>query len=759
MSDRIGYRPIFWILSCATASSALAAPPISSPYYTDAQRSYVEDATSESIGQVNMITCFMSAMRPDALVNQNAYIALVDQNKCDQNKRSSSSNSGAGDGASQAADYMTATVRSTRVSNSDPMIAKIWVNDEQDGNPSTIYVNLSATQAPSLANPYGAFRLDFCGRLTSGGSGACMMNGFMQGGDGTLSYFQNEGRPGQSRTTALKLSSVGTSSGGGRLDSLRTENNVSDRTTFDFSYNSDLFLRGDQCFSRDANDPLTGKSVWRYGLYDATSGERINRNSGFPIEYTQGGSTYQGFLGYWGLSLPAAATATLATGGTVQKVDYSSGNTPTRTSYTVVNAPGKLMSYTRQTSTLSELDQIRLTTWVGNASNFFAGATSNTQYEMYWDQASGKFMVTGEMNCSQNGCQIRTLDVAQGVSPTFWTGAGLQGWSNSFGGELFIDLVGAGDVVIAANIAVAYRRQDVVYPADMPASLYCVSNCPTAASLADYFASGSSAASPYTTASNNNWNPTSIAGVVSYSSNVAAAVLRDATAATVAYTNAAGYAQRPQYQYGVRSGRMFANLAAAECSAGSGTYCDYKVNSASVYYVWETGPNNWNQFTAVKDGGGNFVRFDAPLQVVLDVPAGVQYGEYAAKSLVLQYGGFGDLWGIPGSCVSHLTNLAVSCDTPDSRYVPLFVVPFDVSTGVVRSGQTSYLVKWLEREIRFARKPLSVCTGAGLAAPTGISLPTAADLKDPSDANSDIYIGAKPTVTDAPRVIHGEVKY
>jgi hypothetical protein len=758
MSHRIGYQPALWILSCIAASSALAAPPIGSAYYTDTQRSFVEDATSESIGQVNMITCFMSAMRPDALVNQNAYIALVDQNKCDQNKRSSSSNSGAGDGASQAADYMTATVKSTRASNSDPMIAKIWVNDEQDGTPATIYVNLSATQAPSPANPYGAFRLDFCGRPVGGG-GSCMMNGYLQGGDGTLSYFQREARPGQSHTTALKLSSVGTSSGGGRLDSLQTENNVSNETTFDFSYNSSLFLRGDQCFSRDATDPQTGQSVWRYGLYDASSGDRIALNSGFPIEYTQGGATYQGFLGYWGLSLPAAATATLVTGSTVQKVDYGSGNTPTRTSYTVVNAPGKLMSYTRQTSTLRDLDQIRITTWIGDASNFYAGAGSNTQYEMYWDQASGNFKVTGEMNCSQSGCQIHSLDVAQDVSPAFWAGAGLQGWSNSFGGELFVDLVGAGDVVTSASVAVAYRRQDVVYPSDMPATLYCLNSCPTAASLGGYFADGSSAASPYTAASYNNWNPTPLAAVVSYTSDVAAAVLRDDTATTVAYANAAGYAQRPQYQNGVRSGRMFANLAAAECSAGSGTYCDYKVNSASVYYIWETGPNNWNQFTVVKDAGGNFVHFDAPLQVVLDVPTGVQYGEYAGKSLVLQYGGFGDLWGIPGSCVSHLTNLPVSCDTADSRYVPMFVVPFDVSTGVVHSGQTNYLVKWLEREIRFARKPLNACTGAGLVAPTGIVLPTAADLKDPGDANSDVYIGVKPVVTDAPRVIHGEVKF
>ncbi|HKX44176.1 MAG TPA: hypothetical protein VJO99_23660 [Burkholderiaceae bacterium] len=44
---------------------------------------------------------------------------------------------------------------------------------------------------------------------------------------------------------------------------------------------------------------------------------------------------------------------------------------------------------------------------------------------------------------------------------------------------------------------------------------------------------------------------------------------------------------------------------------------------------------------------------------------------------MLQYGGFGELWGIPGTCVSRLTNEKVSCETLDSRYVPAFVIPFD----------------------------------------------------------------------------------
>jgi len=99
-----------------------------------------------------------------------------------------------------------------------------------------------------------------------------------------------------------------------------------------------------------------------------------------------------------------------------------------------------------------------------------------------------------------------------------------------------------------------------------------------------------------------------------------------------------------------------------------------------------------------------------------------------------------------------------TCDE-NSRYVPAFVIPQDTTTGCVTTSTGSYLVKWLDREIRFARKDPSVCTAAGLTLPSGMTLPTSADLKNPSDPNSDAYIGVKPSVTDAPRVIHGDVMF
>jgi hypothetical protein len=109
-----------------------------------------------------------------------------------------------------------------------------------------------------------------------------------------------------------------------------------------------------------------------------------------------------------------------------------------------------------------------------------------------------------------------------------------------------------------------------------------------------------------------------------------------------------------------------------------------------------------------------------------------------------------------------LTNATVSCDTPNTCYVPKFVIPFDATLGSVTDvsdPSVTYLFKWLEREIRFATKNLSNCTVANLALPTGsLALPTVADAQDPTDASSSIYLGAKPIVTAPARVMQGALE-
>jgi hypothetical protein len=772
------------LVPAAVATSlAWAAPPADSPYFTDAQNSQVQDATSQTIGQVNMITCVMSAMRPDALVNQGPYNALIDQNVCDASKQSSTASAGGGaSGATQAPKYMTAVVNSTRASNTDPMLVSAWISIEQQDTPVTVFAHISATAPPSSDNPYGQFRLDYCGK-PAGASGACMMNGYMQAANGTLTYYETDqggGGNGGNQVTALQLASVGTTSGSGSVDVTQSFNGQTQTQAFNFAYDQSFYYRQDgsssfQCFSRDASDPATAYSVGQYGLYDATTGAEVTLNSGFPIQYTVSGNDYQGYVGYYGLSSQPGAPAPVS-GSTVQKVDYQSGGA-TSASYTLESNNGTLARFTRQTTTLKEIDQLPLQVFVGDVTG--SGLPDpNTQYVVVWDEASQQFLATGEMQCGQNGCQSGALSGGQSsiaVTPSFWASSGLQGWSQSLGGgSVFVALNNAGSPLDTTSVI--YYNQDLVYPDDsnLPAALYCVSNCPTATSLQSYFtqSSGSPVTSPYASATFQQYQPTTTP--VSYQLNGNVLVGGDGNA--VIYADATAYQQFQQYQNGVMSGHLVANLTDAQCGTDPNTsqpqYCDWKIGSAPVYYQWQTGPNSWNHFAALKDGNNNFVRFDAPINVNFVVPANVSgnmpYGNYAGTNMVLQYGGFGNLWGIPGTCVSSVTNQPVPCNDQSGTaiYISAFQIPYDPSAspqqGVVTrtSGgvTTQYLVKWLNRQILFARKPTTACTNDGLVT-SNATLPDQSGLQDPSSSSSAVYNGVEPTVTSAPRVIQGQVMY
>src|SRR5689334_1027472 len=107
-------------------SVAHADPPPSSAYVTDPQNSYVEDATSRGIGQVNMITCIMAALRRDALVNDGRCHARGDHADCGPNARSLARNANNG---ARASTFVTDSVDSPRGSKSDSLRAEICLGD------------------------------------------------------------------------------------------------------------------------------------------------------------------------------------------------------------------------------------------------------------------------------------------------------------------------------------------------------------------------------------------------------------------------------------------------------------------------------------------------------------------------------------------------------------------------------------------------------------------------------------------------------
>lgn len=184
--------------------------------------------------------------------------------------------------------------------------------------------------------------------------------------------------------------------------------------------------------------------------------------------------------------------------------------------------------------------------------------------------------------------------------------------------------------------------------------------------------------------------------------------------------------------------------------------CGWKAWSVlPVFYTWETGLRDYNQFTALKSGS-TIVKFEAPLQVTYtheQLDGTKTDSKYNGVKFYLDYSGFGQLNGIPGKCVDMDTGTTVSC-SPNTRWVPEFMIPATQNgslTEVVADG-TSYIVKALELEQRMKGIAPSVCANAGLVTTTYSPLP------DVATGYVDPNLGPEPPVTDPPAVIGGIVQ-
>jgi len=275
------------------------------------------------------------------------------------------------------------------------------------------------------------------------------------------------------------------------------------------------------------------------------------------------------------------------------------------------------------------------------------------------------------------------------------------------------------------------------------------------------FPSGGSSASPFGNGTAQQWFSAPGANTVTYA--FGAGGLLESSVAMV-LEQASQYPSGSMYaQNGVMTGRLFdVALTNANCPSGmpGGTVCE-PANPAA-YYTWQTGANQWSQSLWLTRASDNSViPFDAPQNVPYTVPAGTAYGSYSGKSILLQFNGFGNLFGVPGYCVDPVTNAAVDCSSAGSRYVPMFSLPDGATMTLPATGSSAavpLVVKALDEEVRLknlgASLPSSPCAAMTL---TTMTLPSGG-LHDPSSPTDSEYLGVAPAVAAAPKVIDGIVQ-
>lgn len=731
--------------------------PADSAFFQDETHVYVQERSVEMFGMINEILCSIAQTRYEEMLNLGPYTAQVDLNQCSSTKgdasQSGQESSNQSSGAT-APDYELWTVVSSRANDSSPQTVSVWVHQEaNEYEPAqVISAKLTITEGKSASNPYGIFMVNFVAHLASDPS-ILTFKGILKSErdpadaskillkfvDGTPA-----GAP-HARTEAVTLNknADGTSGSGSGYRMETWDDNSVHEFAFDIAFNTDFFLRSmpastflPVCLDRNS----FAMSAWSYGLYDAVTGARVNRNSGFPIKV---GNAY-GNVGYWGLWLPD--TVTVNNGDTIYKHDYQ---TNTDTPYTVFKAQGKLKKHTKHNFLLGDVKNIPLDY------NEFSGGTG-TNFRVVWTGTNFSKVAFMPQNCTDNCMWTDIADPKPTIDFSALQWSDLNFWSQALGGQVRVPLAGctfntgAGTTSCSAPTdatTIIFYQEDIVYPTDTtPASLNCYDNCPAAASAAGI--------DPANVTYYPTWDPgTGQSTVHSYTFSSASMLLMDGSNPMIMASTSANY------QWGINTGALIdpstPNLTTLlDCNwdndgnpATNPQTCGWKAWSAlDVFYTWETGPNNWNQFTAIKDASNAFVVFEPPLQVEYvhsqTDPTAYDY-KYNGAKFFLEYSGFGQLHGIPATCVNMDTGEQVSCSAGSSgssvRWVPEFVIE---SGAPVQAG--AYIVKPLEMEQRM-RKSDTGCTGLNT---TTYTLPDISEWTDPA-------IGAEPVVADAPAVIGG----
>ncbi|MHC4376576.1 MAG: hypothetical protein ACYS26_08265, partial [Planctomycetota bacterium] len=189
--------------------------------------------------------------------------------------------------------------------------------------------------------------------------------------------------------------------------------------------------------------------------------------------------------------------------------------------------------------------------------------------------------------------------------------------------------------------------------------------------------------------------------------------------------------------WGMSSGPLLTAAAAASLNSV------YDGWSASEFYIYETGHNDWNKFTALRDLERALVDFAQPMPfnyVHAQADDRNDDATYDGATFLLQYEGAGQLHGIPYEGVD------LNGDSNPDRWYP--VANLQDGTVLTDGQGTEYVVKALSIEQALSEDSgyagtLDVTQAATLALPDGseFSMPT---------------IGEEPVITDAPKVVEGE---
>lgn len=673
-------------------------------YQRDPTQLWVRDESMGPLNIINEILCALDQTNYDdpSVINQGPYIALVD---CFEKGSAQS-----GDRANKQ--FEEWVVDSSRASDSAPQIVKLWIkNDEDMGDGPVsgyIYVRVVIRSAPSAALPYGDFTLYFkmLPDTEAPTSTATLFQGYLttvarSDGKAEFAFYNSHGDvdagvPSSGYAMRERARMVGdpTSRAGRAYTERRFLTPLhSEQAEYQVQYNSDYVAR------RDANNTITvldrnnfDTYVWRYGVYDDTTGARIKRFGGFPVE-TEGGA--RGWADLNGIWFPQHVT--LANGQTLLRRSFSSSAT---TSYTAVVVAGRLEKRSRSTITLGDIVNEEVEGW---------DHQNGQSLLLKFDGSNWLKLGTRSGNNSWNRIDPPTNANSQ------WNEGN---WTNLWSAH-------RGSVELAwsqtpSTATTAYRWVHSTINADSPdlangdLTLHAYWDM-LKANITQNQANYQSGETPH------HPHATNVGEGRSYVFNAQSLLL---TLGGDPCTLASGVTvtQGPGMN-GFRCGPLL--------TGPLGSFAE--MSAQTVTYNWQTGTQPWNQLRTLKDGNGAFVRFEAPLR--FDYTHNQTGHPFHSRVLNLQWNG------------EHLNGIPYEENQSQGRWYPLLNIP---SGSTATAGSATYRIKQLEGEqiMVAVGDPTGVMTAQGFNLDDNLTPPSVDLWRDPN-------IGARPTVTAPPRFVGG----
>lgn len=768
-----------WLSGLEAQNSQPTQPPANTPYWTDAQSTWVDDIIAEPISLPSQLLCLIADAKAAEMTNQGQYLALVDGNKC----------FGAGpeeaptDTAASASNIdalWPMSVISERTSATSPQIIKGHIKVDPSKNLNSLAsFHITLREAPSSSNPNGVMEFS----LVYQGQNERIRLTFKTDASG-VALIAKDNLPEDYGTNAdldirAYFSTASDTSGLGFIQNTSEGTGFRDGIlgTWVYGFNADRFCRyeantgsfdlknngRDLCFSRLVSD--SWQSSWSYKLYnpDGTvfNPLRPGESNNFDIFTQDGGRGWASSDGVW---MPNNGTNQL---GSLTPVRDAKGN-----NYTLVKSAGVLEKVVTGTGPIEQITNAPLWTWLrGNVTRSLPGGeiqhfdlgdsqtNSNMMLEFVWN--GDKFILRSAAITDSEVPSERTLSnqlaakiryrnnsqsgyVVDGYTPTQFAsllqhGGGIFGaWHFTLNSQLRIN---------PSNNTYSFERFDRIRPGDLTQSLTLT--CDTGGG------SGPGCMTPSSLATLSQNSPTPFV-----------------TTANQTFT----YQVKPSLDFGLyldneKLGWPQGHTILAGQPYEYGTGPMFLTDSNGNGYRFSVGPNNWHQTFGLHNTATNsFVSFGSPILVTYKIdPNFVNTPNIYRANDEIKLRVTGKNINIPGFCFDRLTNQRQQCTGGDSGYSQDFLIPFGRNGYVTYQDgdQTRTLwVKWEERNVVFEPINGQNFSSLGLNNVTQqlqsfAQSASSLVLKDTNNAASPEYAGPVPPDSfwlTAPRVVAGALR-